>query len=1250
MDFFSSLRGTMPRVFGDGVGSWEGSPLPPIHTAVDAEDVDQVRQLAATTGSQDIAAALCRACQSGKTQVVEALLETGRCDVNATTDGNTPLFVAASKVELDIVKILLQNGADVAIRSKNKRDKAPAFTPLHGVVDSLRPHQKLEDLPRYEELMQLLLDAGCDINARDAHGNTALLLAAHKEVPLISFLLQHGADPNIAEDRGGTAAHFLHHPLDHPEWFQALMEHGARLDIVRREDGHTPLHAYAAKCQLGDLSLFQPFVSDWTMTDGKGNTLLHIAVSKFRLENKTVAELLKLGVDPNHRNHEGRQAIHMVEASGHDLANILDILCAAGADIEAKDSRGCTLLTNTMRGHPQWNCRELIQYLISRGANINAQDYKGNGVLSYLIEPYTFRSENLEFLLSLGADPNLANYEGDTFLHHLAAKFATISEDTVLLTMIHLIKMGVSPTVPNFRGRTPLHMLCSQSSDDLFAALAEGGRCAIDLLLDAGLDMSLNMSDYQGIRPIHLAATVSELLVGKLIASGADTTACTKDGRNLLHIASTARQSNVIGLLLDHYHSEKVSSMVNATSANGRTPLHIACRSGRLETVKLLLTHGADVSIEDKHNRTPLDACAESIAEDQLWEAADDQENMMNTYSAAGILEGDDRRPRKPTTGNKRKRENPKSLGWKGEITSESATIGIGRIVRSMASHGALAFRKEFGVGPMYHAVSEGNEEMAVELDRSSREMNTHTHDILSLETQCCLLRSRHLPGLLENQFKEYVSEINVLPMILRGYHHEVAQVLEKNYAVVEDKSSMPAIMTSLARWGFSELFAQIGSVMPENWINDNTKHRGDKLTPYLLTAGQRKLPNLDVIQVMVELFDADVNVRYEADMVDKPKVYYQSKMALTRHYQPGDTILHQLAQGTHWWYEPAIRYLLQHGADPNARNAQGKTPLCNAVSRGELGGHRQLEITRILLEGGADPNIAATCGYTPLAMSAHDTKLFQLLIDHGAYPSQDHPMELFEALSSFNIDVVSALLEMDLDCNTTVLSDEQRHWHTHRVQKVVQDATAVLRPLHYISMLPFNEPNSRDHACRMIKFLLERGANSFLPCHENQLILHEIFAGGGIIQPWLDLPDLDLERRDPTGRTLLLAAASCTTGTDSYACTVPAYPLRGGKIAPALWKEDDPTRAMTLYERGADLRAVDNEGNNVLHYLADVQCFHSTFGLFEVQETMSLFLEKAPELVHQANIHGQKPWSIAAEKNFVEYMKILQTENVGAE
>ena len=69
----------------------------------------------------------------------------------------------------------------------------------------------------------------------------------------------------------------------------------------------------------------------------------------------------------------------------------------------------------------------------------------------------------------------------------------------------------------------------------------------------------------------------------------------------------------------------------------------------------------------------------------------------------------------------------------------------------------------------MYNAVAEGNEEMVVELDRLSREMSLEMEDFRPSNTEFYLLRSQHLPDLLQEQFKEYVSERNVLPMILLG-------------------------------------------------------------------------------------------------------------------------------------------------------------------------------------------------------------------------------------------------------------------------------------------------------------------------------------------------------------------------------------------------------------------------------------------------------------------------------------------------
>lgn len=76
----------------------------------------------------------------------------GRCsldDVNAKNDaGNTPLHKAANSGHSEIVKILLESGADT--RAKNNEDKTPADIAQkygsHDIVQCIRDYENFQDI------------------------------------------------------------------------------------------------------------------------------------------------------------------------------------------------------------------------------------------------------------------------------------------------------------------------------------------------------------------------------------------------------------------------------------------------------------------------------------------------------------------------------------------------------------------------------------------------------------------------------------------------------------------------------------------------------------------------------------------------------------------------------------------------------------------------------------------------------------------------------------------------------------------------------------------------------------------------------------------------------------------------------------------------------------------------------------------------------------------------------------------------
>jgi len=100
--------------------------------------------------------------------------------------GETALMMAAINNQLELAKLLIEQGADV-----NK----PGWTPLH--YAATRGHR---------EMMRLLLDHDAYIDSESQNGTTPLMMAAYSASPLaVKLLLEEGADPTLANHGNATA-------------------------------------------------------------------------------------------------------------------------------------------------------------------------------------------------------------------------------------------------------------------------------------------------------------------------------------------------------------------------------------------------------------------------------------------------------------------------------------------------------------------------------------------------------------------------------------------------------------------------------------------------------------------------------------------------------------------------------------------------------------------------------------------------------------------------------------------------------------------------------------------------------------------------------------------------------------------------------------------------------------------------------------------------------------------------------------
>ena len=345
--------------------------------------------------------------------------------------GRTPLHLAAYfEWGPGILQLLLDKGALVDARDGR------GYTPL------------LE--ARSLERFQALRAAGADIRAQGDSGWTVLHTAALRlDAATVEALIAAGLDPNARTDSGWTVLHLA----DSPATFKALREAGA--DIHARTD------------------------SGWTV--------LHTAA--LRLDAAAVESLIAAGLDPNAELSDGltpllrarsRETFEALLAGGADLAPIEAVFAPDG-------------LEAVRRGDIHRNVLTWAVHQVGRFASAS------------LVE--RLRAINPSF----AEVPSSVSSSSPWYPLHHAARF---NEDPAMIAA--LSTSSVTATTRAF-WYAPLHL----------AARYNANPAVVEALLEAGASVHLNTLDTFYSHPTlsHAASNASPRaaeIVGVLLAAGAD--------------------------------------------------------------------------------------------------------------------------------------------------------------------------------------------------------------------------------------------------------------------------------------------------------------------------------------------------------------------------------------------------------------------------------------------------------------------------------------------------------------------------------------------------------------------------------------------------------------------------------------------------------------------------------------------------------------------------------------------------------
>lgn len=265
------------------------------------------------------------------------------------------IFDAIYNNDIDRVEFLITSSPDY-INVRNEEGQTPLI---------------LAAIEGKEDVLLFLIESGSNINEIDYDEDTALMNVARNgfRENIIEILLNRGADINLQNIHGYSAFMLavIFNPSNTINTLQTLLNAGADIEL-RDSEGNTSLQL-AVRFEKEDLIMFliENGEADINSQNNVGDTpLITATYSGFIL---IVQTLLTQGANINLQNHHMQTPLHV--ALEYERALIANYLCGnINLEIDIRDIEGKTPLMYAC----EWGFLEIVVILLGRGGNPYAVD------------------------------------------------------------------------------------------------------------------------------------------------------------------------------------------------------------------------------------------------------------------------------------------------------------------------------------------------------------------------------------------------------------------------------------------------------------------------------------------------------------------------------------------------------------------------------------------------------------------------------------------------------------------------------------------------------------------------------------------------------------------------------------------------------------------------------------------------------------------------------------------------------------